>query len=191
MSIRRRIAKAAPAALSAFVATAWLGTMPVQAQALPRQAPESRQQISLSFAPVVKQSVGAVVNVYGARVEKQPRNPFMDDPFFRRFFGDRGFGVPQDRVQRSLGSGVVVDASGLVVTNNHVIEGMSEVKVAFADKREIEATILLRDQRTDLAVLKLKNAKDLAGDRAGRFRHGSRSAISCSPSATRSASARR
>jgi len=126
-----------------------------------RQVPESRQEISLSFAGVVKKSAGAVVNVYGARVEKQPRNPFMDDPFFRRFFGDGGFGVPQERVQRSLGSGVVVDASGLVVTNNHVIEGMSEVKVAFADKREVEATILLRDQRTDLAVLKLNSAKDL------------------------------
>jgi Do/DeqQ family serine protease len=131
-------------------------------QAQPKQAPETRQQVTLSFAPVVKQSAAAVVNVYGARVEKQPRNPFMDDPFFRRFFGDRGFGVPQERVQRSLGSGVVVDASGLVVTNNHVIEGMSEVKVAFADKREVEATILLRDPRTDLAVLKLKGVKDLA-----------------------------
>ncbi|WP_156639877.1 Do family serine endopeptidase [Bosea sp. PAMC 26642] len=137
-----------------------LSTAPAWSQA--RQVPETRQQMSLSFAPVVRQSAGAVVNVYGARVEKAPRNPFMDDPFFRRFFGDGGFGVPQDRVQRSLGSGVVVDANGLVVTNNHVIEGMSEVKVAFADKREVEATILLRDPRTDLAVLKLKGVKDLA-----------------------------
>ncbi len=145
------------AALTALPVT----VLPAVAQTPLRQVPESRQEISLSFAGVVKKSAGAVVNVYGARVEKQPRNPFMDDPFFRRFFGDRGFGVPQERVQRSLGSGVVVDASGLVVTNNHVIEGMSEVKVAFADKREVEATILLRDPRTDLAVLKLKNAKDL------------------------------
>ncbi|MCA0421143.1 MAG: Do family serine endopeptidase, partial [Proteobacteria bacterium] len=76
--------------------------------------------------------------------------------------GDGGFGVPRERVQRSLGSGVVVDAgAGLVVTNNHVIENMSEVKVAFADKREVEATILLRDPRTDLAVLKLADAKNL------------------------------
>ncbi len=70
-----------------------------QAQAL-RQAPETRQQISLSFAPVVRQTVASVVNVYGARVERRPQNPFMDDPFFRRFFGDGGFGVPQERVQR-------------------------------------------------------------------------------------------
>lgn len=147
-------------ARGAFAAAVLLA-LPGPVQAQQRQVPETRQEMSLSFAGVVKKSAGAVVNVYGARVEKQPRNPFMDDPFFRRFFGDRGFGVPQDRVQRSLGSGVVVDVSGLVVTNNHVIEGMSEVKVAFADKREVEATILLRDPRTDLAVLKLKSAKDL------------------------------
>ncbi|MET3891833.1 Do/DeqQ family serine protease [Bosea sp. OAE506] len=147
--------------LAAALTALPVAVLPAVAQTPLRQVPESRQEISLSFAGVVKKSAGAVVNVYGARVEKQPRNPFMDDPFFRRFFGDRGFGVPQERVQRSLGSGVVVDASGLVVTNNHVIEGMSEVKVAFADKREVEATILLRDPRTDLAVLKLKNAKDL------------------------------
>ncbi len=149
------------ALLAAALTASSLAAGPVSAQTPLRQVPESRQEISLSFSGVVKKSAGAVVNVYGARVEKQPRNPFMDDPFFRRFFGDRGFGVPQERVQRSLGSGVVVDAGGLVVTNNHVIEGMSEVKVAFADKREVEATILLRDPRTDLAVLKLKTAKDL------------------------------
>ncbi len=146
-------------AVALVTALAWPHAASAQAQ--PRQTPETRQQVTLSFAPVVRQIAAGVVNVYGARVEKQPRNPFMDDPFFRRFFGDRGFGVPQERVQRSLGSGVVVDASGLVVTNNHVIEGMSEVKIAFADKREVEATILLRDSRTDLAVLKIKNVKDL------------------------------
>ncbi len=148
-------------AAGALVLALALGVAAGPASAQLKQVPESRQEISLSFAGVVKKSAAAVVNVYGARVEKQPRNPFMDDPFFRRFFGDGGFGVPQERVQRSLGSGVVVDTSGLVVTNNHVIEGMSEVKVAFADKREVEATILLRDPRTDLAVLKLKAPKDL------------------------------
>ncbi len=80
----------------------------------------------------------------------------MDDPFFRRFFGDGGFGVPRERVQQSLGSGVIVDAGGLVVTNHHVIEGMAEVKVALADKREFEAEIVLRDPRSDLAVLRMK-----------------------------------
>ncbi|GAU84275.1 DegQ family serine endoprotease [Bosea sp. BIWAKO-01] len=148
---------ALPAALMLFAS---LAPLPLLAQA--RQVPETRQQVQLSFAPIVQKTAGSVVNVYGARVERRAQNPFMDDPFFRRFFGDDGFGVPRERVQRSLGSGVIVDASGLVVTNNHVIEGMSEVKVAFADKREVEATIVLRDPRTDLAVLKLNGAKDLS-----------------------------
>jgi len=132
-----------------------------------RTVPESRQQVTLSFSPVVRKAAPAVVNVYGARVERRPQNPFLDDPFFRRFFGDGGFGVPQDRVQRSLGSGVVVEGHGLVVTNNHVIDGMTEVRVALADKREFEAEIVLRDPRTDLAVLRLKGARDLAAIEIG------------------------
>ncbi|CAH1669323.1 MAG: Do family serine endopeptidase [Chelatococcus sp.] len=129
-------------------------SLPAAAQQ--RAVPENRAQVQFSLAPVVKQVTPAVVNVYGARVEKRPQNPFFDDPFFRRFFGDDGFGVPQDRVQRSLGSGVIVDANGLVITNNHVIENMTEVKVALADKREFEAEIVLRDPRSDLAVLRMK-----------------------------------
>ena len=149
-------------AMAALAGALMAGVAPWPALGQARQVPETREQVTLSFAPLVRQTAAAVVNVYGARVEKRPQNPFMDDPFFRRFFGDGGFGVPRERVQRSLGSGVVVDAgAGLVVTNNHVIENMSEVKVAFADKREVEATILLRDPRTDLAVLKLADAKNL------------------------------
>lgn len=136
--------------------------MPAEAQ-LFRQTPDSRQQVTLSFAPVVQKTTPAVVNVYGIRQERRASNPFMDDPFFRRFFGNGGFGVPRERAQQSLGSGVIVDAkSGLVVTNHHVIEGMTEVKVALADKRELEADIVLRDPRTDLAVLKLKNTAGLS-----------------------------
>lgn len=156
---RKTIMSRAPWLAGALLALA-AASAPVIAQPVPA-VPQSREQMALSFAPIVRQSAGSVVNVYGARVERRPQNPFMDDPFFRRFFGDGGFGVPQERVQRSLGSGVVVDVSGLVVTNNHVIEGMSEVRIAFADKREVEATILLRDPRTDLAVLKLSNTRDL------------------------------
>jgi Do/DeqQ family serine protease len=120
-----------------------------------RSVPDSRAQVQLSFAAVVKQASPAVVNVYGARVERRAQHLGMDD-FMRRFFGDGGPGMPQDRVQRSLGSGVIVDPAGFVVTNHHVIEGMTEVKVALADRREFEAEIVLRDPRTDLAVLRLK-----------------------------------
>ena len=116
--------------------------------------PESPAQVRLSFAPVVRKAAPAVVNVYASRVEEMPRNPLFDDPIFRRFFG--GGGEEDRRVQKALGSGVIVDPSGLVVTNQHVIEGMTDVKVALADKREFEAEIALRDPRTDLAVLRIK-----------------------------------
>ena len=119
-----------------------------------RVVPTSRADITLSFAPIVKKAQPAVVNVFASRVERMPANPLLDDPVFRRFFGEGG-GMPGRNMAQSLGSGVIVDQSGLVVTNNHVIEGMTDVKVALADKREIPAKILLRDPRTDLAVLKL------------------------------------
>jgi Do/DeqQ family serine protease len=124
------------------------------AETAPKAVPQSAAQVRLSFAPVVKKAAPAVVNVYASRVETMPRNPLFDDPIFRRFFG--GEGSQNQRVQKALGSGVIVDPSGLVVTNYHVIEGMTEVKIALSDKREFEAQIVLRDPRTDLAVLRLK-----------------------------------
>ena len=121
----------------------------------PRKVPpQSPGQVRLSFAPVVKKAAPAVVNVYVSHVERMPRNPLFDDPIFQRFFG--GGGGETERVQKALGSGVLVDPSGLVVTNYHVIENATEVKVALADRREFEAEIVLRDPRTDLAVLRLK-----------------------------------
>ncbi len=120
------------------------------------RVPASRADVAASFSPVVKRAAPAVVNVYASRTDRQPRNPLFDDPIFRQFFG--GAPAAHGPTARSLGSGVIVDASGLVVTNYHVIDQMTEVKVALADKREVEADIVLRDKRTDLAVLKLKGA---------------------------------
>ena len=134
-----------------------LAAMPAAAQ--DRRVPASPGELRMSYAPVVQKAAPSVVNVYAAKIVEN-RNPFMDDPFFRRFFGGGGGGMPREQVQRSLGSGVIVDGSGLVMTNNHVIEGASEVKIALADKREFEAEVLLKDARTDLAVLRVKDGRE-------------------------------
>jgi len=123
-----------------------------------RRLPTSLGEVRLSYAAVVQKAAPAVVNVYAAKMI-QSRNPLFDDPFFRQFFGGQG-GLPREQKQSSLGSGVIVEASGLVITNNHVIEGADEVKVALADKREFEAEIVLKDSRTDLAVLRLKGSRE-------------------------------
>jgi Do/DeqQ family serine protease len=135
-----------------------LAVLTVSAFAQDRRVPTSTTELRLSYAPVVQRVTPSVVNVYAARVVAN-RNPFMEDPFFRRFFGGGG-GIPQEQIQRSLGSGVIIDSSGLVMTNNHVIEGASEVKIALSDKREFEAEIVLKDARTDLAVLRVKDGRE-------------------------------
>jgi len=127
------------------------------ASAQDRRVPSSPAELRLSYAPIVQRVQPAVVNVYAAKVV-QNRNPLLDDPIFRRFFGVPG--QQPEQMQRSLGSGVIVDASGLVVTNVHVIEGADQVKVSLSDKREFEAEILLKDSRTDLAVLRVKDPKE-------------------------------
>jgi S1-C subfamily serine protease len=118
--------------------------------------PQSRPEVQLSFAPIVKRTAPAVVNVYAKRIERQQESGLLADPFFRRFFGEDGnFGRPRERVANSLGSGVIVDATGYIVTNNHVIANGSDIRVVLSDRREFEAKLLLADERTDLAVLKI------------------------------------
>ncbi|MEM7570222.1 MAG: DegQ family serine endoprotease [Pseudomonadota bacterium] len=123
------------------------------------QVPSSARQVQLSYAPVVKQASPAVVNIYTQR-RVETRSPFANDPFFRRFFGDGfGFGMPRERVDRSLGSGVIVSSDGLVVTNFHVAGEADEVKVVLNDRREFDAEILVSDERTDLTILKIEPGK--------------------------------
>jgi Do/DeqQ family serine protease len=133
------------------------------AYAQQRVPPPSREALQFSFAPIVKKAAPAVVNVYVRTHVQTFASPFADDPFFRRFFGER-FGMPRERVQNSLGSGVIVTAEGIVVTNTHVIKGgdATEIKVALPDKREFDARVILQDEKTDIAVLKIEG-----GD--GRF----------------------
>jgi len=141
--------------LMAALTLAGLGVAAAQERRVPNAA-----ELRLSYAPVVQRVAPAVVNVYAAKTV-QNRNPLFEDPIFRRFFG----GVPGgpgggSQVQRSLGSGVIADDSGLIVTNYHVIDGADEMKVSLADKREFEATLVLKDQRTDLAILRIKDAHE-------------------------------
>ncbi len=149
--------------LTALLGAAVLGAGPAAAQR--KEPPPSRAAAQYSFAPIVKLAAPAVVNVYvRARVQTFV-SPFADDPLFRRFFGD-SFGMPAERMQNSLGSGVIVSPDGVVVTNTHVIKvgGAAEIKVALADRREFDAKLILQDEKSDLAVLRIEG-----GD--GRFPH--------------------
>ncbi|HWA42269.1 MAG TPA: DegQ family serine endoprotease [Hypericibacter adhaerens] len=128
----------------------WSAAAPADEPAVP----SSREQITLSFAPLVKRVEPAVVNIYTRAVVQQRTSPLFADPFFRQFFGD-AFGQPSPRVQNSLGSGVIVRSDGLVVTNVHVIEGAQEIKVVLSDGREFAATPITTDEQSDLALLKV------------------------------------
>lgn len=142
-------------ALSLVLALVTMGT----AQAETR-VPQSQAEISLGFAPLVKQAAPAVVNIYAKIVrQQQQRSPFMNDPFFEDFF--RGFSNPRPRVESSLGSGVILSEDGVVVSNYHVVAMATEIRVVTTDKREYEARVVLADQASDLAILQLEEAKGL------------------------------
>lgn len=111
----------------------------------PRQVPGDAASMKASFAPVVRQAAPAVVNI-SARGVQQVRDPFFE------LFG----GGPQSRVTGSIGSGVIVRPDGVVVTNNHVIQNMQEIRVTLNDRREFPARVLLADERSDIAVLQLE-----------------------------------
>ena len=125
--------------------------------------PTSPQQINLTFAPVVKMVAPAVVNIYTKKVVKQQAlSPFFDDPFFKQFFGDQfNFGRSRERIQNALGSGVIVQPDGLVVTNNHVIDGADEIRVVLNDGREFPAKVVSQEEQLDVALVRIdtKGAK--------------------------------
>jgi len=130
-----------------------LAGVPAFADSL-REVPNSQTQIQLSYAPIVREAAPAVVNVYSKRTIQTAGNGFRGS-LFERMFGSGMFG-PQERVQRSLGSGVIVGEDGVIVTNNHVVKGADELRVVLADRREFDAVLLLADEKTDLAVLRIE-----------------------------------
>ena len=134
------------------------------AQAQTMNVPESQAEISLGFVPVVRQAAPAVVNIYTTKVIERRASPFAGDPFFERFFGDLfpgGPGLTRRRIENSLGSGVIVDPAGIVVSNYHVVGGADEITVILTDRREFEGRVILADKEADLAIVELDGASDL------------------------------
>src|SRR5499427_1726068 len=142
----------------ALAGGAVLAAVPVAAQR--REVPPTREAAQYSFAPIVKRAAPAVVNVYVRARVPTFVSPFADDPLFRRFFGER-FGMPQERIQNSLGSGVIVAPEGVVVTNTHVVKigGAAEIRIALADRREFDAKVVQLDEKSDIAVLRIEGAE--------------------------------
>lgn len=157
MSLRTLRSYLAPMAmLAAGLAIVAMLCAPALAQR--RAAPPSQAAIQYSFSPIVRQAAPAVVNVYVRSRVRTMQSPFANHPIFRQFFGEE-FGLPRERVLSSLGSGVIISPDGVVVTNTHVIKGRgkTEIRVALADKREFDATVVAKDEKTDIAVLKIDN----------------------------------
>ena len=124
-----------------------------------QHVPSSAAQMQLSFVPLVKEAAPAVVNIYARTIAKARRTPLQTDPFFERFFRDPFSERP--RVQNSLGSGVILSADGIVVSNYHVVGTATDIRVVLNDRREYSARVLLGDADSDLAILKLEGAEDL------------------------------
>ena len=142
--------------LPLILSAALLAAAPLAAET---RVPASQADITLSFAPVVKQAAPAVVNIYASRVVETRQSPFAGDPYIDRLFRD--FGTTRPEVQNSLGSGVIVAADGLVVSNHHVVDAATDITVVLQDNREYRAEVVLSDRDNDLAVLKLAEAANL------------------------------
>lgn len=147
-----------PITCGLLIALLFLQLRPQSEQAIntiAQQAPTHQTwQGPVSYAPAVKKTAPAVVNIYTSKIIQQQLHPFFNDPFFRHFFS-RGNAPQQERIQRSLGSGVIVSNKGYLLTNHHVIKDADQILVALYDGRETLASIVGSDPDTDLAVLKI------------------------------------
>ncbi|CUH50931.1 trypsin-like peptidase domain-containing protein [Shimia marina] len=141
---------------SALIACVLAVATPLMAET---KIPQSQAEISLGFAPLVKEAAPAVVNIFAKQIVQVRQSPFTGDPFFDQFF--RGFGNSQPRVENSLGSGVILSEDGIVVSNYHVVGMSTDIRVQLNDRTEYTAEVLLSDEESDLAILKLKDAEGL------------------------------
>jgi len=115
---------------------------------------------ALGFAPLLKPALPAVVSITSSRVVKVPQSPFFNDPFFQQFFGGQGPRQPQEQRERGLGSGVIISPDGYILTNNHVVDKATDIKVLLPDKRQFSGKVIGTDPKTDVAVVKI-DATDL------------------------------
>ena len=150
LRMTRHVSKYLVVAGLCVVALLVLAVSPLMAHA--QRLPETRSEIELTFAPLVKEVSPAVVNVYTQKTVKTGVTP-MEMLLYGR-------AAPQSRVQNSLGSGVIVRDDGVIVTNNHVVEDADSFRVVLSDRREYPAELVLNDERTDLAVLKIDTGGD-------------------------------
>ncbi len=111
---------------------------------------------TMGFAAVLKPALTAVVSITSSRIVKVPQTPFFNDPFFQQFFGGRMQRGPQQEREKGLGSGVIISPDGYILTNNHVVDKGTDIKVSLADKREFPGKVVGTDPKTDIAVVKIQ-----------------------------------
>jgi serine protease Do len=150
--------------IAAFAVANHTSNSPVYVTARADTATRQVEGLSSSFADIIEKASPSVVNIQSTRVikasEQQGQNPFSADPFFRQFFGGNGNSRPRNERQSGLGSGVIINPGGYILTNNHVVEKATTVKVTLLDKREFTAKVIGADPQTDVAIVKI-DAGDL------------------------------
>src|SRR3954468_13158988 len=147
--------------IAAFaVATRNNAPVAVTARADTSQSAQRISQLSNSFADIIEKASPAVVKISSTRIikaseQKRGSNPFASDPFFGQFFGGQGGGRPRDQREQGLGSGVIVSPTGYILTNNHVIDKATTLKINLSDGREFTGKLVGADPQTDVAVVKI------------------------------------
>lgn len=133
----------------------------IPVMATPKQVPETQEQVKFSFAAVVKQAKPAVVSISSIQVaERRLQNPLFDDQFFNFLFGNGSLeGLPRQQIEKSLGSGVIIDPEGIIVTCQHVVRNAKTIQVKLDDNRLFDANVIVIDAKSDLAVIKIKSPK--------------------------------